>query len=181
MSVKLIAMDPSASASRHHPPNAVRDLLLTIVGSVAVLVLAVLFFIFVFSLKFDPIPSRIRSQVSYPIYWVSTFPPGFQPTIQGYTIAAGKAVQLILQNSSHHTITISQLAAPSGYNPLIDYNQAVTPLTTSPLGIIYNLSFQSSYHYAIDTGHTMIMITSITTGVPPARAKQIADGLRPAH
>lgn len=111
----------------------------------------------------SPIPQRIISRVSFPVYYPTTLPTNYTLKTDSAVGTNTTVYYTLADDAGKNAITVTLQATPATFDAskIIGSNPISTSITST--GTLYNLSAGSSSKYMLNTGKTLIFITSPTT------------------
>lgn len=141
-----------------------RRKIIIIVSIVSVLLVggAIGYWLF-FGRSTTPLPKELIAQATFPIYYPEKLPEGYMLKAGSATGDSNAVYYILADSSGKHAITITSQAIPATFDAAKIMGSNPIPTTITPAGTLYNLSAGGSSKYMLNTGSTLLFITSPET------------------
>ena len=143
----------------------------------ALLVLGVIVGVVFIVLSNQPMISKqALTETNFPVYVPKRIPPGYQLSEESVSATSEVVSYSLVGDQADNSFTITVQPTPGRFNmaQLIEGGQVKGYQTSS--GTLYDLTTSKSYQYLLDTGDTLVFITS-KNATDIATVKSIAENL----
>lgn len=108
----------------------------------------------------SPLPQSITSEVNFPLYYPKTLPKGYSLKNESVTGSTKTVYYTLVNGMSEQDITVTIQATPGSFDASKIIGSNPIPTTILPVGTLYNLSTGETSSYMLNTGKSLIFLTS---------------------
>jgi hypothetical protein len=168
---------PQSSSSEATPNRNKRiNKFVVLAAAGTILVILIVGFLVIAS-HANPIPQNVIQSVSFPVYHPTSEPTGYKLQISSVTSNNGSVFYNLIDSQTKQSIQVSQERLPAAFNPQVMFSHNPLPTTISPLGTVYDLSFQNQSRFMIMAPKSLVFV-SAKPKISDAQLQQLIDGLK---